>query len=174
MSLDISYHKQCTHIATVWYWGLCQSVELPGWSWNLRNVNCSCHGSICGGYRTWSLVKLTFLISVFGIYPYIYIYIYILHTSQLICITMRLWIFLSTDNVLTLQQYGTSCGGGQLVELPGWSWNLRNVNCSCHGSVLWGVYHMCSLVKLTFLISVFGIYLYIYIYIYCIPVNLFA
>ena len=32
---------------------------------------------------------------------------------------MHLWIFLSTDNVLTLQQSGT--GGGQLVELPGWS-----------------------------------------------------
>ena len=50
---------------------------------------------------------------------YLSIYIYILHTSKLICITMRLWIFLSTDNVLTLQQSGT--GGGQLVELPGWS-----------------------------------------------------
>ena len=37
------------------------------------------------------MVKLTFLISVFGIY----LYIYILHTSKLICITMRLWIFLS-------------------------------------------------------------------------------
>ena len=40
-----------------------------------------------------AMVKLTFLISVFGIY--IYIYIYILHTSKLICITMCLWIFLS-------------------------------------------------------------------------------
>ena len=47
------------------------------------------------------------------------IYTYILHTSKLICITMCLWIFLSTDNVLTLLQYDT--GGGQLVELPGWS-----------------------------------------------------
>ena len=64
-----------------------------------------------------SMVKLTFLISVFGIY----LYIYILHTSKLICITMRLWIFLSTDNVLTLQQSGTGGWGGQLFELPGWS-----------------------------------------------------
>ena len=30
---------------------------------------------------------------------------------------MHLWIFLSIDNILTLEQYGT--GGGQLVELPG-------------------------------------------------------
>ena len=52
---------------------------------------------------------------------YIYIYIYILHTSKLICITMHLWIFLSIDNILTLEQYGTGWGGGQLVELPGWS-----------------------------------------------------
>ena len=68
-----------------------------------------------GVYCMCSMVKLTFLISVFGIY----LYIYILQTSKLICITMHLWIFLSTDNVLTLQQSGT--GGGQLVELPGWS-----------------------------------------------------
>ena len=54
-----------------------------------------------------SMVKLTFLISVFGIH----LYIYILHTSKLICITMRLWIFLSTDNVLTLQQSGTGGEG---------------------------------------------------------------
>ena len=34
---------------------------------------------------------------------------------------MRLWIFLSTDNVLTLQQYGTGCGGGSIgrVNLVG-------------------------------------------------------
>ena len=38
-----------------------------------------------------AMVKLTFLISVFGIY----LYRYILHTSKLIFITMHLWIFLS-------------------------------------------------------------------------------
>ena len=76
------------------------------------------------------------------IYIYIYIYIYILHTSKPIYITIRLLIFLSTDNVLTLLQYGT--GGGQSVELPGRAENLRNCSCCCHGSVLWGVYHKCS------------------------------
>ena len=45
---------------------------------------------------------------------YLSIYIYILHTSKLICITMRLWIFLSTDNVLTLQQSGMGVGGGSI------------------------------------------------------------
>ena len=52
-----------------------------------------------------AMVKLTFLISVFGIY----LYRYILHTSKLIFITMHLWIFLSM--VL---------GGGYIVCVP-WS-----------------------------------------------------
>ena len=47
-SLDISEHRQCTHIATVWYWGG-QSAELPGRAENLRNVNCSCRGSVASG-----------------------------------------------------------------------------------------------------------------------------
>ena len=97
-----------------------------------------------------SMVKLTFLISVFYLsIIYISIHIYILHTSKLICITMRLWIFLSTDNVLTLQQSGT--GGHtskQLVEIftctdNVGAVNLRNVNYSCHGSVLVGGYIIC-------------------------------
>ena len=29
-------------------------------------------------------------------------------------------------------------GGGQLAVLPGRAENLRNVNCSCHGSVIEG------------------------------------
>ena len=53
---------------------------------------------------------------------------------------MHLWIFLSTDNVLTLLQYDT--GGYQSVELPGlvadiyekYIYILHTV--SCHGSVL--------------------------------------
>ena len=47
-----------------------------------------------------------------------YLYIYILHTSKPIYITICLWIFLSTDNVLTFAQYDK---GGQSVELPGCS-----------------------------------------------------
>ena len=109
-----------------------QSAALPGWRWNLRNVNCSCLGSMLLGevYHKCSSVKLTF--------PHIclwYLYIYI-STSKLICIPIHLWIFLSTDNVLTLLHYDT--WGGQSAVLPGWSWNLRNVNCSCCGSVLLG------------------------------------
>ena len=61
-----------------------------------------------------------------------------MHTSKLICVTIHLWIFLSTDNVLTLLQYDT--GGGQSAELPGRAENLRNVTCSCCGSVLVGGY----------------------------------
>ena len=98
----------------------------------LTNVNCSCLGSMLlgGVYHKCSSVKLTF--------PHIclwYLYIYI-STSKLICIPICLWIFLSTDNVLTLLHYDT--WGGQSAVLPGWSWNLRNVNCSCCGSVLLG------------------------------------
>ena len=44
------------------------------------------------------------------------VYIYI-STSKLICIPIRLWIFLSTDNVLTLLHYDT--WGGQSAVLPG-------------------------------------------------------
>ena len=42
-----------------------------------------------------------------------------MHTSKLICITIHLWIFLSTDNVLTLLQYDTGGVNWQsyLVEL---------------------------------------------------------
>ena len=73
-----------------------------------------------GVYCMCSMVKLTFLISVFGIYLSIYIYIYILHTSKLICITMHLWIFLSIDNILTLEQSmvpGGSIGRVTWLEL---------------------------------------------------------
>ena len=44
-------------------------------------------------------------------------YMYIWHTStcssKLICLTICLWIFLSTDNVLTLLQYDTRGEGGR-------------------------------------------------------------
>ena len=55
-----------------------------------------------------------------------------LHVAvKLICLTIGLWICLSKDNVLLLLQYDM---GGQLAVLPGKAENLRNVNCSCHGS----------------------------------------
>ena len=60
-------------------------------------------------------------------------------SSKLIYPTICLWIFLSTDNVLTLVQYDTG-----------------------------GVYHNCSQVKLTvhhICLWYLSIYLYIYIYI---------
>ena len=49
---------------------------------------------------------------------------------------MHLWIFLSTDNVLTCLHYATR--GGQSVELPGRAENLRNCSCCYHGRVLGG------------------------------------
>ena len=61
-----------------------------------------------------------------------------LHVAvKLSCLTIGLWIFLSKDNVLLLLQYDTG-GGGQSAVLPGKAENLRNVNCSCHGSVIMG------------------------------------
>ena len=74
-------------------------------------------GSYWGGvYRMCSLVKLTF-------HNICILYIYILHTSKLICITICLWIFLSTDNVLTLLQYDTR---GVQQFYPGKSENLSS------------------------------------------------
>ena len=63
-----------------------------------------------------------------------------LHVAvKLICLTIGLWIFLSKDNVLLLLQNDTM--GGQSAVLPGKAENLRNVNCSCHGTVITrGVY----------------------------------
>ena len=51
------------------------------------------------------------------LYLYIYIYIYILHTSKPIYITICLWIFLSTDNVLTLPQHDTGGSIGRVTWL---------------------------------------------------------
>ena len=80
-------------------------------------------------------------LSLVSVYIYVYIYIYGIpvHVAvKIICLTIGLWIFLSKDKVLLLLQYDTGGEGGQSAVLPGKAENLRNVNCSCHGSVVPG------------------------------------
>ena len=68
--------------------------------------------------------------------------------------TIGLLILLCKDNVLVQLDY--TYRGGQLAVLPGKAENLRNVNCSCHGSDTGGV-------NLTVPVLPLSLYIYIHL-----------